>query len=311
MKKGFLLLAVVVAIAAYSSSRESPRATAKAPIAEETPAEAIVPVAAREAALSFSPANPLQGEPVMVSVEGLSGTTTVSSITFNGKKSGVFAFNGRASALIGLDLRMAPGSYPITAALSDGKTISKSLTVGKRTTVEAPLGIPESLGGNTPESEKELLSTLAQEGAIINQIASVGTRLWSGSFRLPVDPPVFITDTYGYSRLTGASTIAHKGTDYRAAVGTPIYAINSGRVAYKGFLRNYGNVVAIDHGLGLLSIYMHLSEVLVNGGDSAEKGQLIAKSGDTGYVLGPHLHLTIRINQVSIDPERFFALLGD
>lgn len=313
MKKGYFLLFLAVAGAAYSSSRELSVATTPETIVKEENKipPATIPIVPKEIAVNVTPAAPIQGEPVLVSVKNLSGTTTVSAISFNSKKLGVFKYENEPSALIGLDLRMTPGNYPLSITLSNGKVINKNISVGKRPTVEAPLGIPESLGGNTPESEKELLNTLAQEGAIINAIPSGNEKLWDGAFRLPISPPIIITDTYGYSRLTGASTIAHKGTDYRAAVGTPVYAINSGKVAYKGNLRNYGNVIAVDHGLGLLSIYMHLSQVLLNEGDLVSKGDKLALSGETGYVLGPHLHLTIRINQISIDPEKFLSLMGN
>jgi murein DD-endopeptidase MepM/ murein hydrolase activator NlpD len=119
-----------------------------------------------------------------------------------------------------------------------------------------------------------------------------------------------VTDTYGNSRVTGGSNISHKGTDFRAAVGTPIYAMNSGVVRLTRNMRNYGNTIVIDHGLGLHTIYMHLSEISVDLNQRVEKGELIGKSGDTGYVLGPHLHLTIRINGISIDPEKFMAIFG-
>jgi murein DD-endopeptidase MepM/ murein hydrolase activator NlpD len=308
MKRGiFIVLIIAIGVAVYAAEKKPENApVSNLPQATSTPA---VPdaVVEKDAAISFTPANPIQGEPVLVRVENLSGTSTVRSIAFQNKSLGVFD----DSALLGLDLRQTTGTYPVIATLSDGTTVRKNLVVGKRPTVEAPLGIPDSLGGNTPEAEKELLNTLAQEGALINSIPTSPNKLWSGDFRLPINPPITITDTYGYSRLTGASTIAHKGTDYRAAVGTPVYAMNSGKVAFKRFLRNYGNVVAIDHGLGLLTIYMHLSEVLVNEGQTVEKGALIAKSGDTGYVLGPHLHLTVRINQISIDPQKFMILMGE
>jgi len=258
---------------------------------------------AKEASVSFAPASVIQGEPLLVTVED----AEVRSISFNGTKLGVF----ENSALLGLDLRMTPGTYPVVATLSDGTTVKKSLVVGKRAVVEAPLGIPEELGGDTPAAEQQLLTTLAQEGLIINAIPTSPTKLWNGEFRMPLDPPITITDTYGYSRLTGASSIAHKGTDFRAAVGTPVYAMNSGKVAYVGFLRNYGHVVAVDHGLGLLTIYMHLSKVQATRSNLVEKGELIAYSGDTGYVLGPHLHLTVRINNISVDPMKFAELMGE
>jgi len=135
--------------------------------------------------------------------------------------------------------------------------------------------------------------------------------LWQGSFRYPLSAPITITDVYGYSRQTGGSSIAHKGTDFRAVVGTPVYAINDGKVAYTGFLRNYGNVIAVDHGTKILSLYMHLSKVSLAVGDKVEKGDQVGLSGETGYVLGPHLHLTVRINNISIDPIKFMGLLGN
>ncbi len=247
---------------------------------------------------------------MLVTVENL-GTSTIVSLKFNGKSLKTFENAGKIEALIGLDLRMTPGTYPLTLTLPDGQVLKRNLAVGKRVVVTAPLGIPESLGGNTTSSEQTLLKTLVDEGAIINSIPTADTKLWHGTFRLPIDPPITITDVYGYSRETGASTLAHKGTDFRAAVGTPVYAMNAGTVRYNSFLRNYGNVIVIDHGLGLQTIYMHLSQSLVKEGDVVEKGMLIGKSGDTGYVLGPHLHLSVKIGGISIDPLKFMELLGD
>lgn len=257
-----------------------------------------------------SPATFRQGDPALVTINGLA-TTTVSSLTFNGKRVGVFNYGGRASALIGIDLRMNPGTYSLVANLSDGTRLEDEFIISPREIVQAPLGIPEKLGGNTTESEKELISTLIQEGALISAVPSADTKLWDGPFRPPLNPPIVITDTYGYSRITGASSISHKGTDYRAEVGTPVYAMNSGIVQFTRNLRNYGNTIIIDHGLGLHTIYMHLSEIGVRLGEEVEKGDIIGKTGDTGYVFGPHLHLTVRIGGISIDPERFLGLFGE
>ncbi len=261
--------------------------------------------------ITVTPDEIIQGVPVLVVVNGMNSTSTIRALKFHNKPLEVFLHNGRPAALIGVDLRLPPTTYPLTLTLTDGRVIQENIVVGKRVVAQAPLGIPESLGGNTPESEKELLETLVKEGEMINAIPTSDRKLWSGAFEYPLSGPIVITDTYGYSRLTGASTIAHKGTDFRAAVGTPVYAMNTGLVAFKANLRNYGNVVALDHGLGLLTIYMHLDEVLVEKGEMVEKGELIARSGQTGYVLGAHLHLTVRINKISIDPEEFLTLLGN
>jgi murein DD-endopeptidase MepM/ murein hydrolase activator NlpD len=185
------------------------------------------------------------------------------------------------------------------------------LIVTARAITKEPFDIPEKLGGNNLESQIELMDTLNNESYIIASIPSGNEMFWSGPFRFPLEGSVKVTDTYGYTRLTGFATVSHKGTDFRAATGTPVVAINSGRVSYTDYLRNYGNTIVLDHGLGLQSIYMHLSQVDVKVGDEVERGQIIGLSGDTGYVLGPHLHLSIKLGGISIDPEKFLALFGN
>lgn len=263
------------------------------------------PEKALEISVSISPEKVIQGEPALIEV---SGTTTAKSITFEGKELKMFSHKGKPSALIGIDLRKATGVYPVAVTLDDGSMIKKNLVVGERVIVKEPFSIPEKLGGDTPESEQNLISTLVQEGAIINSVPTASEKLWSGEFRFPLEGEITVTDSYGYSRLTGASTIAHKGTDFRAKVGTNVYAMNAGTVRYTGYLRNYGYTIVLDHGLGLQTVYMHLSEVLVKNGEKVEKSALIAKSGDTGYVLGPHLHISLKIDRVSVDPMKFMEL---
>jgi murein DD-endopeptidase MepM/ murein hydrolase activator NlpD len=261
-----------------------------------------------ELGVLISPELVIQGEPALVTV---TGTTTVKNIKFNGNNLRVFEYEGKPSALIGIDLRMKTGEYPLSVELNDGTELKKTFVVSERKIAQAPLGIPDKLGGNTQESEQNLLNTLVEEGKIISAIPNTSEKLWTGKFRLPIDPPIVITDVYGYSRITGGSSISHKGTDFRAAVGTPVYAMNSGVVRLTREMRNYGKTVVVDHGSGIHTIYMHLSEINVGLGEKVTKGQLVGKSGDTGYVLGPHLHLTIRINGISIDPQKFMNIVGE
>ena len=306
MKRGLLILVPIIIFAVYMSRPVSlPAESSRGEVVKHEE------VVKEEINLQIVPESVIQGEPVLVLVNGLGSTTRVTSLRFNNKPLDIFLYEGRPAALIGLDLRFAPGTYPLQATFYDAPAIQTKITVGKRVIATEPLGIPEKLGGNTPESEKELVNTLVEEGRIINAIKTSPEKLWSGGFRYPVAGPIVITDTYGYSRQTGGSSISHKGTDFRAKVGTPIYAMNSGKVAFTQYLRNYGNTIVLDHGLGLLTMYMHLSKISVTKGEMVEKGEMIGLSGDTGYVLGPHLHLTVRINNISIDPEKFIEILGE
>lgn len=260
-----------------------------------------------EPEIAVFPERVLQGEPALVAVAGL-GTTTLESLSFNGKPLRVFSHNGKPTALIGFDLAMPSGTYSVVATLADGSVLERELAVGKRVIAQAPLGIPDNLGGNTAEGERNVITSLARENAILASIATADEKLWDGAFSLPLSEPIVVTDTYGYTRLTGASTISHKGTDYRASVGTPVFAMNDGIVRVADEFTIYGKTVIIDHGLGLQTLYMHLSELAVEEGDPVEKGMLIAKSGKTGYSEFPHLHVSVKIDGISIDPERFVAL---
>ncbi|MBA3733055.1 M23 family metallopeptidase [Patescibacteria group bacterium] len=102
--------------------------------------------------------------------------------------------------------------------------------------------------------------------------------------------------------------MTHKGTDFRAKIGTEVHAMNDGVVLVASVGRNYGKHIVIDHGLGVMTFYLHLSEINIKEGDLVTKGQVIGLSGQTGYVTAPHLHLSVRINNISVDPMKFMEL---
>lgn len=107
---------------------------------------------------------------------------------------------------------------------------------------------------------------------------------------------------------TGKYVLPHLGDDLKAGIGTKVFAMNKGVVRLSRTYRAYGKAVLIDHGLGLQTIYLHLSKIYVKEGATVARGQVIGLSGNTGYVTGPHLHLSVRLNGVSIDPVKFMNL---
>ncbi|MDP3957521.1 MAG: M23 family metallopeptidase, partial [bacterium] len=254
----------------------------------------------------------IQGEPALITIDGLASISAIQSLTLDDKLLAVFVDEGKLAALVGIDLHRTPGSYPIILTLHDGQIIEEKIEVGQRAMATAEFDIPEQLGGNTPQAEQELTNTLLQDTVILNSITATMSpeKLWNGRFQLPLAGSPAVTDVYGYSRKTGSVNLSHNGTDFRAPEGTPVYAMNSGKVVFANSFRNYGNTVIIDHGLGIMTLYMHLSEINIKLGDRLEKGDLLARSGNTGYSLGPHLHLSVRIGGFSIDPLKFLELMG-
>lgn len=111
-----------------------------------------------------------------------------------------------------------------------------------------------------------------------------------------------ITSNFGYKRVFNNKKDSwHSGTDLRAAIGTKIPAANRGIVRFAGELFFNGGTVILDHGLGVYTMYCHLSKVLVQEGEVVPKGAIIAKSGNTGRSTGPHLHWGTKVNGYWVD----------
>jgi len=118
-----------------------------------------------------------------------------------------------------------------------------------------------------------------------------------------------ITSAFGNARIYNGTTKSyHTGTDYRAKVGTNIYASNNGVVALVMDRFYLGKVVYIDHGLGAYSYYSHMSDFLVKKGQVVKKGEVIGKSGKTGRITGPHLHYAFRLYNITVDPLQYAKL---
>lgn len=126
-------------------------------------------------------------------------------------------------------------------------------------------------------------------------------RLWTEPFRRPRESRV--TSSFGRGReFNGTVTSRHMGTDYAGAVGAPVHAANRGVVRLVDSFFLGGNVVYVDHGAGLVTAYLHLSEHAVAVGDTVQRGDVIGKVGATGRVTGPHLHWITRYGGVTVDP---------
>ena len=115
-----------------------------------------------------------------------------------------------------------------------------------------------------------------------------------------------ITDPFGVARIfNGKLASYHSGTDFRAKMGTPVRAINDGKVVLAKKRYYAGGSVIIDHGRGIYSCYYHLSRFEVKPGQTVKRGDVIALSGKSGRVTGPHLHLTIKVRGITVDALQF------
>ena len=118
-----------------------------------------------------------------------------------------------------------------------------------------------------------------------------------------------VSGVFGSARVfNGVKKSQHTGLDFRVGSGTPIAATNSGTVILARSLYFEGNCVIIDHGQGLLTLYLHLSEIKAKEGDAVERGQVLGLSGGTGRATAPHLHFAVRWRGEYLDPRTLLEL---
>jgi murein DD-endopeptidase MepM/ murein hydrolase activator NlpD len=212
-------------------------------------------------------------------------------------------------ALAGVSLETKPGTYPIElhAENSAGPALSfeKKIRVEHQRYPRAVLKVPPRYTAPSPEEQRQIEQDKETKAEAFKTLSPV--REWKGSFVPPVNAE--ISDVFGVERVfNGSVESTHQGLDFRVPTGTSVAAVNHGRVILARPLFFEGNCVVIDHGQGLLTLYLHLSKFLVKEGDDVDKGQEVGLSGGTGRATGPHLHLAVRWQGVYLNPQVLLKL---
>ena len=140
-------------------------------------------------------------------------------------------------------------------------------------------------------------------------LANVGEKYVGGIMAWPVPGYTTITSQYGMRThpITGVYKL-HTGTDISAPIGATFVAANDGIVVKAEYNTAYGNMVMIDHGGGISTLYAHGSEILVSVGQTVFKGTAVLKVGSTGYSTGPHAHFEVRVNGNPVQPLDYITL---
>jgi murein DD-endopeptidase MepM/ murein hydrolase activator NlpD len=211
--------------------------------------------------------------------------------------------------VLGVDLDAAPGPHyaEITLEYGDGRRESRTETieVAHRNFPTTRLSVAPKYVELSPADQARADRESSEIAAIYAKVTPEA--YWTGPFAAPI-PGARGGRNFGHRRVfNGQPRAPHSGADLTAATGTPVHAANDGRVVLAKDLFFSGNSVFVDHGLGVYSVYLHLSEIRVKSGDRVERGQVIGISGATGRVTGPHLHWGVRVLNARVDP---FSLLG-
>jgi murein DD-endopeptidase MepM/ murein hydrolase activator NlpD len=217
--------------------------------------------------------------------------------------------DGAYEGLLGIDLNTRPATYEIKVVATDegGRVYSNllGLKVEKGEFGTQRLSLPSSMVDLDTKTFERVNKEAKRLRALFQGFQE--ERLWSGDFLRPV--PGELTTVFGTRRIiNGRPRSAHTGVDLQGEEGTPVLACNNGVVVLVDHLFFSGKSVILDHGLGLYSMYFHLSEALVSEGDRVGTGAMLGRVGSTGRSTGPHLHWGIIIRGARVDPLSLLRL---
>jgi murein DD-endopeptidase MepM/ murein hydrolase activator NlpD len=220
--------------------------------------------------------------------------------TFNGERVMVLKDERRWLAVVGIPLDAKPGAYALRVG---GRSLDFSVRdkqyAVQRVTIENKRKVdPTPLDLERIRRESKIIKAAL---AAWHAKASVPLR-----FDLPVLGPV--SSPFGLRRVfNGEPRAPHSGIDIAVPAGTPIRAPAPGRVAAIGNFFFDGNMVMLDHGQGLVTMYGHMEKILVKKGQRIARGETIGLVGRTGRATGPHLHWGVSLNNARVDPELFLS----
>jgi murein DD-endopeptidase MepM/ murein hydrolase activator NlpD len=188
----------------------------------------------------------------------------------------------------------------------------KQKEADKQVGLEASRGEVTNLKAQVASSNDKLADQIddlnAEADRLVDEIRKLqGNQAFvGGNFCWPSASSTRVTSEFGY-RIHPILKVKklHTGLDIGAAAGTNVLAANSGTVIKAGWNNSYGNVVMIDHGGGIVTLYAHNSKLLVKTGDVVTKGQVISLVGSTGNSTGPHIHFEVRVNGEYQNPRNW------
>jgi len=233
-----------------------------------------------------------------VAVVRLENGATVPRARWGDRRLAVLQHEGRWVALVGIPLSQTPG--PLHIQQDNGKTFTIDVRPKEYTTQRLILRDQRKVTPNPEDLER-----IAREKLILDALR---TRFSDGQpdpdFGLPAQGP--LSSRFGLRRIFNDQPRApHSGLDISVPEGAPITAASDGTVINTGDYFFNGNSVYLDHGQGLITVYMHLSNIEVHEGQKVKRGERLGAAGATGRATGPHLHWGVILNGSSVDPELF------
>jgi murein DD-endopeptidase MepM/ murein hydrolase activator NlpD len=265
--------------------------------------------AAEKALVTWHPSKPRIGDVAWVLVKDVADTATVEG-SVDGKPLTFFPYAGGHAALFGIDLDMKPGTHAWRVGVvepgREPRSAQGSVKIARRDFHVERLTLPNTMVDLDPETERRAVAESKQLAALYRTITP--ERFWRGKFTIPVGMAGTGTGFGARRVINGQPRSPHSGSDYAAPLGTPVVAVNSGKVALVAEFFFPGRLVILDHGLGLYTAYFHLDSIAVAEGERVERGQTLGTVGATGRATGPHLHFGAQVAGARVDPTTLLGL---
>lgn len=259
------------------------------------------PKAANAYQVTLNPAQPQLGDTITVLVTPESPTPdpTPPTVTLKGKQYPAFAIgNNRYRALVPTSPLDTPGQMTLQVSGAEPtRNVAFQLRGRSFRTqwIDLPPGKTD-LGTDYEFDKVDAFKTIVSP-----------KKFWNGAFARPSTG--YVSTEYGVRRYYNgvfANDYYHRGVDYADYTGSPVKAPAGGQVRLVGYERDgfeiHGNIVGVDHGQGVLSLFIHLNSISVKEGDYVQPGQVIGTVGTTGASTGPHLHWGLYVHGVGVDP---------
>jgi murein DD-endopeptidase MepM/ murein hydrolase activator NlpD len=267
------------------------------------------PAAAEHAAVVWNPAKPRVGDVAWILVKNVVDTGTVEG-SVDGKPLTFFPYAGGQAALFGIDLDTKPGNHAWRVGVvepgREPRSAQGTVKIVRRDFHVERLTVPNTMVDLDPETERRAVAEGKQLAALYRTITP--ERIWRGKFTAPVGTTKTGTGFGARRIINGQPRSPHSGSDYSAPKGTPVIAVNAGKVALVGEFFFPGRFVILDHGLGLHTAYFHLDTIAVVEGERVERGQSLGTVGATGRATGPHLHFGAQVAGARVDPTTLLGL---
>lgn len=256
---------------------------------------------AAEPAIVLSPKKAGPGDIMTVTVKNAAGPVEGS---FNGKHLYFNPAKKDFKAVVGIDLKSDPGTYPLALTV-DGKSLTRDVVISRKKYPLQRLTLDEDMVVLSPENEARTDREQLRMAAIWPFDSQ---RVWSGSFIDPL-PGKELGTPFGVRRIiNNIPKNPHSGVDITADEGEPVRAPNDGVAILVDDLFYSGNSVVLDHGQGIYTMFFHLSKFTVKYGQAVRKGDVIALVGSTGRSTGAHLHWGARVQGAKVDPLALIKL---